>query len=195
LLKPKHTVRYLLGWYRGEAKVSALGRQFLYVSCVALAASLLLPGQNAKAMWQLSISVPLSHDERIISLDPSQHFHVLLTNVSGQSQKFWKESCSWGYSVLSLELTNELGKKAVVKKKPRSWRKNFPDFWTIQPGGSLVFDVYLGGESWEGLPAAEFGSNVRVRALIEVPADEDARRLGVWTGHLSSEAEACVLQR
>jgi len=170
-------------------------RRVFPVSFVGLAVSILLPGQNAKTMWQLSISVPLSHEERVVSLDPSQHFHVVLTNTSGQPQRFWKDTCSWGYDVLSLELTGEHGKKAIIKKKPRNWRKNFPDFWTVPPGGNLVFDINLGGDTWEGVPGADFGSKVRMRAIIDVPGDEEARDHKVWTGHLASEAEEFVFSR
>ena len=57
--------------------------------------------------------VPTSYREetgRAIQLyRPSQHFHVVVTNVSDESVRLWREWCSWGYFNLSFRVTDEEG--------------------------------------------------------------------------------------
>src|SRR5262249_55914435 len=81
------------------------------------------------------------------------HFHVVLTNVSNQPQRIWREDCSWGYSALSFEFKDESGKAFVAERKPRGWRANMPVYWTLAPHEPLVLDVYLTDAAvWNGFP-------------------------------------------
>lgn len=138
--------------------------------------------------WELSIAVPQSDGERSIPLDEAAHFHVVLTNKSGTTQNIWKDSNSWGYSALRLEVTDDTGTILVLSKKERSWRKNTPSFWVIAEGESLVYDVSLGAGEWDGVSDQMRGRSVKMRAILEIPEDEKTRELGVWTGKVTSPA-------
>lgn len=138
--------------------------------------------------WELSIAVPQSDGERSIPLDEAAHFHVVLTNKSGTTQNVWKDSNSWGYSALRLEVTDDTGNILVLRKKERSWRKNTPSFWVIAEGESLVYDVCLGASEWDGVSDQMRGRSVKMRAILEIPEDEKTRELGVWTGKVTSPA-------
>ena len=48
---------------------------------------------------------------------PSQHFYVVVTNVSREPLKLWREWCSWGYSNLSFQTIGPAGKTILIKKK------------------------------------------------------------------------------
>ncbi len=89
---------------------------------------------GADSVWRLSIVAPENDGVLAIQLSPIEHFHVVLENRSRTPRKFWKDSNSWGYSALSLEVTDRSGTKRVIQKRPRSWRKNFPGFWEIGHG-------------------------------------------------------------
>jgi hypothetical protein len=60
------------------------------------------PAQTATLAVRI---VPTSYREktgRAIELRrPSEHFYVVVTNVSGEPIRLWKEWCSWGYFNLS----------------------------------------------------------------------------------------------
>lgn len=152
---------------------------------------------NARAgqdrQWEVSIAIPESDGERSIPLDAAAHFHVILTNRSGTTQKVWKDSNSWGYSALRFEVTDDTGSTLVLSKKERSWRKNTPSFWVIPDGESLVYDVFLAAGEWDGVPETR-GQPVTISAILEIPEDEKTRELGVWTGKAASPALQCVFR-
>ena len=147
---------------------------------------------NARAgedrQWELSIAIPESDGERSIPLDEAAHFHVILTNKSGAAQKIWKDSNSWGYSALRFEVTDEAGSNLVLRKKERSWRKNTPSFWVISDGESLVYDVFLASGEWDGVLNQMRGQSIEIRSVLEIPEEDKARELGVWTGRITSAA-------
>lgn len=116
------------------------------------------------------------------------HFHVIVSNVSGQPQRIWQE---WGYFGLTFELTDEQGKKWVARKCPRGWDKNFPSTWTLDPHESLVLDVYFTDTNiWQGFAMPKRNSQtVTMQAVLEFKPDENSRQIGVWTGRAVSKAE------
>lgn len=136
--------------------------------------------------WELSIAIPESDGERSISLDDAAHFHVVLTNRSGSALNVWKDSNSWGYSALRLEVTDETGSTLVLHKKERSWRKNTPSFWAVADGESLVYDVFLAAGEWDGVSEKMRGRTIKMRAVLEIPEDEKTREFDVWTGQVAS---------
>jgi hypothetical protein len=120
------------------------------------------------------------------------HFHVVLTNVSNQPQRIWREDCSWGYSALSFEFTDELGKTFVAKKMPRAWMANAPFYWTLAPHEPLVLDVYFTNAAvWSGFPQPQphKQETFSVKAIFEVKPDAESQQSGVWTGRLASQPE------
>jgi hypothetical protein len=129
------------------------------------------------------------NDVRAITLfTPAQHFYVVVTNVSQEPIRLWREWCSWGYYNLSFKVTDDTGKTTVVKKKPREWRKNYPDSTILGPGDHMVFEVSFDEATWEGAPLPEQHKSRRVKmsAVFEIPEDQDTRKMKVWTGKASS---------
>ncbi len=144
--------------------------------------------------WKLSIALLESDGLRIIRLRPTEHFHVVLENRSKKPQKAWKDSNSWGYSALYFELTDETGVKQVIRKRPRTWRKNAPNYWLINNGESLVYDVFSTGRDWDFvlLKSAKLRC-VRIQAVIEIPEDRQTQKFGVWSGLIKSAVYEVVI--
>src|SRR5215475_3831929 len=94
----------------------------------------------------VAIAIPQNrHGERTVNLSflDRERFHVIITNTSHKPQRIWQEWCSWGYHALSFQLTDESGRTWTARKKLRAWSRNYPDYWTSGPQGSLVLDVAL----------------------------------------------------
>ena len=146
--------------------------------------------QGADSPLSVTVSVPTRDGDRWLLLhEKSAHFHVIVSNTSGKPQRIWKERCSWGYYSLTFELTDDAGKKSVAKKKPASFSKNSPDWWSLEPGESLVLDVYFSDpEIWEGFPRPVNSSRiVTLRAIFEIEPDKFSTEHSIWTGRISSD--------
>lgn len=136
--------------------------------------------------------VPTSNTEaggRAITLfDPSQHFHVVVTNVSKKPIRLWRDWCSWGYFNLSFEATDQNGTKTHITKNAREWNKNFPDWTIIAPSDHMVLDVTFDKSIWHNPPVPEPGKNrsVSLKAVFEIAEDADSKSNKVWTGKESS---------
>ncbi|HEX7508999.1 MAG TPA: hypothetical protein VF550_19655 [Polyangia bacterium] len=120
--------------------------------------------------------------------DPSQHFHVVITNGDAKSIRLWREQCSWGYANLSFEARGPDGKVAKITKKPRAWEKNSPDWTTLLPGDHLVLDVTFDVAIWQNapLPASGQQRTVDMKAIFEIAEDSQTKQNHVWTGKVSS---------
>jgi hypothetical protein len=153
-----------------------------------------LAQQSNKQLLDLSVAVPWSNGERAIRLSPHEHFHVILRNVSADPLRIWKESNSWGYYALRFEMTTDKGEKIIIRKKQRDWRKNVADFWVLESGESLVYDVFLAGGTWENVPVGRIGNKISMRAIFEIPRETMAGKLDVWTGEVSSRVQEYVLR-
>ena len=137
--------------------------------------------------WKLSIAVLESDGLHTIRLSPTEHFHVVLENRSKNLQKIWKDTNSWGYSVLYFELTDENGTKQIIRKRPRTWRKNAPNYWLINYGEYLIYDVFLTSRDWNFiLPQGNKARRVKMQAVIEIPEDAQTRKFSVWSGLIKS---------
>jgi hypothetical protein len=145
--------------------------------------------------------VPMTHrDDGVRGLtlwNPALPFHVVVTNVSNQPLRLWREWCSWGYYNLSFEVTDEDGKTTTVKKKQRGWRKNYPDWFLVAPSEHMVFDITLDESVWENPPLPEKGKSrvVKMRAVLEIPEDADTKGSGVWTGKVVSPEHSYTIYR
>jgi hypothetical protein len=150
------------------------------------------PAPAPKTGLKLAIAVPIHHDKRSIFLgEKAGSFYVVVTNTNDAPVKLWREWCSWGYYNLSFEI-DQGGNKVEVKKKPRGWKKNFPDAQELKPGDSYVIPVSFDPDTWE-LPDLKAGpgkpAEVRMRALFSNELDESAREMGVWSGQVGSPWE------
>jgi hypothetical protein len=132
-----------------------------------------------------SESVPTIHKEKAGRAIQGP-FHVVVTNVSKQPVRLWKESCSWGYYNLSFTAAGRDGKTVAVKKLKRAFTSNRPDWMLLPPGDHLVLDVSFEDHIWEDLPVPEANQSLRVslRAVYEVT--ERSGKYRVWTGRVAS---------
>jgi len=140
----------------------------------------------------VTVAIPAHNGERRVEhKDHAANFHVIVSNTSDKPERIWREWCSWGYYGLSFELTGENGEKRAAQKKPQSWTRNFPDWWTLDPHESLVIDVHFGDlDAWQGFPLPENGSQtLTMQAIFEFEPDDEARKHGVWTGCVTSKPE------
>lgn len=141
---------------------------------------------KATAPWHLTITVAESDKEQSLNLCSANHFHVVLTNHSGTSQRFWKQSNSWGYSILSFVVTDGNGKTYIIKRKPRSWRKNYPGFITIKASESYVFNVSFSNESWDVPQTVCELNRFKIQAIINITNDQQTNEYNVWAGRIKS---------
>ena len=145
----------------------------------------------------VSIAVPSHHDNRVIDLhSPSAHFHVQISNKSKYAVNLWREWCSWGYFNLSFEVTNDAGKTWIVKKKDRPWTKNFPDFITLGSNQSIIYNVDFDPKFWESSPLLNSARSQKliVRAIYESKESGDAKKNGVWSGKITSQARKYMVK-
>jgi len=148
----------------------------------------------------VSIAVPHHGTERVVgsgSYGRDPHFHVIVSNLSDRPQRIWREWCSWGYYALSFELSDENGKTWTVKKKPRDWTMNNPDYWTVEPHECLVLDVHFADTNiWEGFPRPSGVSQAfTMRAVFEIRPDKESHESAAWTGRAVSKADQYVFYR
>jgi hypothetical protein len=128
---------------------------------------------------------------------PSQHFHVVVTNVSKEPVRLWREWCSWGYFNVSFIATDESGKTVTMKKRPRGWDKNYPDWSIIPPGDHMIFEISLDDTTWQDAPLPENGQTrrVRMKVVYAVPVDPETKSHGIWTGEISSPEDEYTIYR
>lgn len=143
----------------------------------------------------VSIAIPVHHGHR--SLNESDHFHVVVRNVSEKPLRLWTDRYSWGYDNLSFEQTLDDGKTTRITKKERGWDKNFPDWLELQPGESYILNVNLfAADIWNDVPTANPKAKpklVKLRAIYEVQPDDESKKLGVWTGKVASATDTFAI--
>jgi hypothetical protein len=142
-----------------------------------------------KETLSVEIALPFYRGERRIAyrFKPPQ-LHVLVKNVSNMPQLVLADSCSWGYSMLSFSGTDATGQTWTAKKAPRDWKSNYPKFWTIPAGETLVLDVDVDDRKiWEGFPQLKTGSEIhKVKAIFETDPTEPISNPPNWKGRLES---------
>jgi hypothetical protein len=175
--------------------------RFLALFLVGLAPSVF--GAPTNSEISVSIAVPCSsstiatltknsdtNETRVLSASWSNHFDVLLRNVSDKPQNIWEDDNSWGYDALTFELKDETGKTWAVRKSFVAFHANAPAFWTLKPNDTLVIDVYFANDQksdwqkWKGFPRNQ---TVSMRAILENHDDGASRKCSVWTGRAASE--------
>jgi hypothetical protein len=145
--------------------------------------------------------VPTSYKEKgrpaIELRRSSEHFYVVVTNVSGEPIRLWKEWCSWGYFNLSFQVTDDAGRSVEVRKQNRDWTKNYPDMMIIPTGEHHVREINFDPTTWENPPMTEAGRSrsVRLRAIYGIQANTETKEHGVWTGQVSSPEASYELWR
>ena len=148
------------------------------------------------AGMSVSLAIPSRDGVRRVSVgSPAHDFHVLVRNIAATPQKIWDATFSWGYYALSFEVVGQDGSVSIIRKRETAFTRNVPGTWTVDPGQSFVFDVYLGDRTvWDGVPIpGPSCKDMRLRAIYTVSPDEESKKLAVWTGRVSSATESILL--
>ena len=146
----------------------------------------------------LTVAVPVENGQRTIQVGrQATGFQVIIANTSERRVNLWREWCSWGYSNLKFQITDEAGATWVVRKKEKEWEKNFPDFVSIEPGNKMVIDVTFDPDVWENIipPGTKQSTVVSMTAIYESEDSGDSRKKDVWSGRLVSEEGKYTLLR
>ncbi len=119
----------------------------------------------------------------------AREFYVVLTNISQQPQPVWEYWNSWGFQVISFELTTTDGKKFVLTTKDRTFDYNFPSTFIVDPGEHQVFPIRF-DDSWAVEPVlpAKDETPITLKAVYSVAANPDSAKFHVWTGRVDSHA-------
>jgi hypothetical protein len=165
-------------------KIFTLCCLLLHMTCGVAA------GQD-EAAASLSLRIvpdSLNGDGKLIH--SARMFSVVLTNIGKGPVRLWRESCSWGYDNLSFEIKNADGAATRLRKRPRVWEKNFPDWAALAPGSRMVFEVLLDASTWINVPLSKVGSSrtLQLQAIYESTEDKDSRASRVWVGRVASPA-------
>jgi len=114
-------------------------------------------------------------------------FHVVLTNVSPETQAVWEDWNSWGYQNVAFELVTESEKKILISKRQTGFTRNFPSTFLIEPGEHQVYDIRL-DEEWEAQPALAKTDEMAItlKAIYQVLPTDEAAQYKVWTGRAES---------
>jgi len=132
----------------------------------------------------LSVALPKSHGKR--HLQAGGPFDTVVTNLSPEPIRVWRDWCSWGYFNLSLEFRSGERTWLATKKVP-IWTINYPDEAELAAGESIVFKVVL-NEDWQDLPPwDEFIGNVlEMRVLYAIEEDKQSTEIDVWLGKMAT---------
>lgn len=154
--------------------------------------SLLSPALAQQQPTPLSISlvVPAGADGvRTLSLVRNPRFHVVLTNTSATPLNLWKDWTSWGQKCLTLVLQQPSKTSGIVRLPLRAVDRDFPDFWILSPGESLVLEINMTDPAWRGLPDL-YGESIRgsLQAIYEIKQDYLTDEFNIWTGRVISNA-------
>ena len=134
----------------------------------------------------------------------SEHFYVVITNVSGNPIRLWREWNSWGYDNLSFVLVGSTGRNTVISKRPiGAWAKNSPDSAILAPGDHMVIEVTFDDETaqgetmWLNAPAPETGDplQIKMKAVYAIVANRDTKKYGIWTGRAFSPEDTYTISR
>jgi hypothetical protein len=150
-------------------------------------AALRLSGQAGALRIQILAPVSTPEGRREIALDRYARFHVLLTNQSPEALRLWKDWNTWGYFNLTFLWKAGETTYAVRRKAPAGWDGDFPDYWTLMPGESLVLEVDMASGQWEGIPDL-YGERIpaSLQAFYENKPDLLSAEFGIWTGKVVS---------
>lgn len=145
---------------------------------------------QAEIPFRMELIVPVANPtgERLLQIDRYPRFHVLITNVSAREQRLWKDWNSWGYFNLYIQMQTAESTIRITRRRPGIWNGDFPDFWVIPPGESVILEIDMSAAQWNGLPDL-YGETLRatLTAVYENKPDVLATEFGVWTGKLMAK--------
>lgn len=138
-----------------------------------------------------------------VKADGSKHitgdFFVITTNKTNRNLRVWQQWNSWGTYTISLSVKPADGPSFNLEPSAsRFWTWNQPTFTVIEPGKRfvLVASVTKDHKSrLEGFPEKFSDGPATVQAHFTIKEDEDTKRLGVWTGTVSSAPETISIRK
>lgn len=171
----------------------AVWKQGLCRSIAYLGIGLLLlsfsPPPSQSPPFSIELVVPISNPNGIreIAMDRYPQIHVLLKNTSQQDQRLWKDWNTWGYFNLSLEWQAAGQTFPITRLSPKAWDGDFPDFWLLHPGETVILVVDMSTGLWKGFPDlyGETLSATLTATYVNKP-DELASAFDVWVGKLET---------
>ncbi len=149
------------------------------------------------ATFRMELIVPVANPsgERLLQIDRYPRFHVLLTNLSAREQRVWKDWNSWGYFNLYIQMQTAESTIRITRRNPGGWNGDFPDFWIIPPGESIIIEIDMRSGQWNGLPDL-YGETLpaTLTAVLENKPDVLAQEFGVWTGRVMAKPVQVVFK-
>ena len=111
---------------------------------------------------------------------------MVFTNHSKEPIGVWRDWCSWGWFCPEITIA-VAGQKYLFTRIKRTWSRNYPDAYWIEPGDHYLLPVNLLGRSWvqpkDFRPDLEGVANVSCTFTLR--ACEATKRKGIWTGSVS----------
>lgn len=161
----------------------------LLLICVLTGGFQSAPGQNPEAPFSIELVVPIStpNGHREISIEQYYNLHVLVKNISPHPQRLWKDWNTWGYFNLRLEWQAAGKTFPIVRKAPKVWNGDFPDYWVLEPGETVVLFIDMRSGDWEGFPDL-YGERIpaKIKAIYENKRDVLADEFNLWYGKLET---------
>src|SRR5262249_8123045 len=117
----------------------------------------------------------------------TDHFHVILENISAKPLKLWRGRENLGYASLSFRLTDRNGAVVIVRRTPLPPGSETDMSLILEPGERLVIDIYPRSPEWSGFPTPnDKTEKFSLQALYtsDIPKTDP---LG-WTGQAVSPA-------
>jgi hypothetical protein len=114
-------------------------------------------------------------------------FHVVLTNVSKETQPVFETWNSWGYQAVSFEFVMPDGKQTVVSVSDQNFTVNSPSTFHILPGEHQIFPIRL-DKTWEMKPKPALAPEMEVtlKVIYEVMESSESKKQHVWAGRVES---------
>lgn len=140
--------------------------------------------------FSIELSIPIStpNGHREISIERYFNLHVLIKNITPHPQKLWKDWNTWGYFNLRLEWQAANKSFPITRKAPKVWNGDFPDYWVLNPGETVVLVVDMRSGDWEGFPDL-YGERIpaKIKAIYENKRDVLADEFSIWYGRMETD--------
>ena len=107
------------------------------------------------------------YDRTIVIRRQPMPFHIVIKNTAIYARKVYQQSSSGGYSSIAIEVTDEEGRRTVVRKRKEPTLSRAYTFDLLGPGESKVIHMLIYPDKWENIPRLEAGidKQLKVRAV------------------------------